>query len=332
MQCSAASARAWQPRPRPAAGADPAQPPRPAIRSPQPTGALTGVSVTVSSKASGSVPARFAGLSYEKSSMAVPRFQASNTNLIGLFQALGTSLLRIGGNSVDQTQWAPTGAGRTSGEVAPSDIDALAAFLEASGWTVLYGVNFATSTAAAAAAEVAYAAKSLGQSLYAIEIGNECDLYGGTGSYFAGDWSLADFERRWESLRSAILAATPDVVLTAPASSSHVTTWTIPFGQHVGGQQIAELTQHDYRGDGASPSSTIAELVSPDATLLSELAELAAGASSIGIPYRIAETNSFYNGGAPGVSDSYASALWVLDHLYSIALSGGAGANLHGRR
>jgi hypothetical protein len=44
----------------------------------------------------------------------------------------------------------------------------------------------------------------------------------------------------------------------------------------------------------------------------------------------MAETNSFYNGGADGVSDSYASALWVIDHLFSIALGGGVGANLHG--
>jgi hypothetical protein len=44
----------------------------------------------------------------------------------------------------------------------------------------------------------------------------------------------------------------------------------------------------------------------------------------------MSETNSFYNGGASGVSDSYASALWAIDHLATIAGNGGDGVNLHG--
>jgi hypothetical protein len=288
------------------------------------------------------VPAGFAGLSYEKSSMAVPRFAVTNTDLIGLFRLLGPSLLRIGGNSVDQTHWTPAGAGRTSGQVAPSDIDALAGFLHATGWTVLYGVNLATSTAAAAAAEVAYAVRALGPSLYGVEIGNEPDLYGGESSYFAGDWTLAQFEQRWEQFRTAILAAAPDVSLTGPASASNITTWTIPFGLYAGSQRIALLTQHYYRGSRHSASSTAALLLSPDTVLVSQLAQLASGASQIGVPFRITETNSFSSGGAiaetnslssggaSGVSDSYASSLWVIDHLFNIALGGGVGANLHG--
>jgi hypothetical protein len=90
------------------------------------------------------------------------------------------------------------------------------------------------------------------------------------------------------------------------------------------------LTQHYYRGNGQSASSTVAELVSADPNLVTDLVTLKAGAAAIGIPFRIAETNSFYNGGADGVSDSYASALWVIDHLYTIAQGGGIGANLHG--
>jgi hypothetical protein len=88
--------------------------------------------------------------------------------------------------------------------------------------------------------------------------------------------------------------------------------------------------QHYYRGNGKSPSSTAAKLVSMDLTLPQNLKTLAAGASSIGVPFRMTETNSFYNGGAPGVSDSYASSLWVIDHLFTNALGGGSGVNLHG--
>jgi hypothetical protein len=294
---------------------------------PTPSGSLTSATLSISAMSLGSIGAAFAGLSYEKSSLALPRFTPGNADLIGMFQGLGESLLRIGGNSVDKTQWTPAGAGGTAGEVAPADIEALGGFLRGCGWSVLYGVNLATSTPTAAAAEVSYAAQSLGASLYAIEIGNEPDLYGG--NYFQS-WTLQDFELRWQAFRAAILASTPHVVLTGPADASNIGTWTIPFGEYAGSAQIALLTQHYYRGNGQSPSSTDAELISPDPQLVSDLAELHQGALAIGVPFRMAETNSFYNGGADGVSDSYASALWVIDHLFNIALGGGVGANLHG--
>jgi hypothetical protein len=259
--------------------------------------------------------------------MNQPCFRPENTDLIGLFRRLGPSLVRIGGHSGDQTRWNPNGAGLTRGQVAPRDIDALAGFLHATGWTVLYGVNLATSTPSAAAAEVAYATKWLGSSLEAIEIGNECDLYGR--GWFQ-NWTLTEFEQLWGRFRTAILAATPSAVLAGPESADNIRNWTIPFGQHVGSQQISLLTQHYYRGGGQSSSSTFANLLSSDGQLVYDLARLKAGAASIGVPFRLAETNSYYSGGAPGVSDSYASALWVINHLFQIALGGGAGANLHG--
>jgi hypothetical protein len=274
------------------------------------------------------VGADFAGLSYEKNSMAVPRFTPDNADLIGQFRRLGPSLLRLGAASVDTTQWAPAGAGRTRGEVAPSDIDALAGFLEQTGWRILYGVNLATSTPAAAAAEVSYAANAFGSNLYGVEFGNECNEY--PGHYFPATWSLADFEALWEQFRAAVLQATPDVLLTGPGSVTDISGWTIPFGERVTKAQIGLLTQHYYRANGQSPSSTEVELVSKDLTLQQDLKILAAGAASIGVPFRMTETNSFFNGGAPGVSDTYASSLWVIDHLFTLALGGASGANLHG--
>ncbi|HEV7432903.1 MAG TPA: hypothetical protein VGN77_07660, partial [Steroidobacteraceae bacterium] len=51
---------------------------------------------------------------------------------------------------------------------------------------------------------------------------------------------------------------------------------------------------------------------------------------ALGIPFRISETNSYFGGGAIGVSNSYASALWVIDFLFDNALGGSSGVNLHG--
>jgi hypothetical protein len=53
-------------------------------------------------------------------------------------------------------------------------------------------------------------------------------------------------------------------------------------------------------------------------------------ANRISDGYRIAETNSFYNHGTPGVSDAFASALWVIDFLFTNAQHGSSGVNLHG--
>jgi hypothetical protein len=94
--------------------------------------------------------------------------------------------------------------------------------------------------------------------------------------------------------------------------------------------ELTLLTQHYYRASGASSTSTAAFLISHDKQLTTELATLDAGARQLGIPYRLSECNSFSNGGAPGVSDSYASSLWVIDFLFDAAIGGATGINMHG--
>jgi hypothetical protein len=244
---------------------------------------MTTTTITVSNTQAGSMPSRFVGLSYEKSKLSQPLFSGSNANLIGLFERLGNGVLRIGGNSVDETNWAPNGAGQTSGQTAPPDVDALASFISAVGWPVLYGVNLAQSTPSVAAAEVA----------------------------------------------SAILAQTPGVPLTGPVTAYN-SAWFSSFAQNEG-KSIVLLSMHYYRANGQSASSTIDLLISyPDTNLQNDLVPLNTAAQAAGVPFRMAETNSFYNGGAPNVSDSYASSLWVIDHLFTIAQGGSVGVNLHG--
>lgn len=310
---------------------------------PQPSGPLRSASLAVSATTAGTIGPAFAGLSYEKRELFGPLFSASNSDLIALFKLLGPSLLRIGGNSVDQTYWNPNGPGQTVGQIAPSDVDALAAFVKAAGWQVLYGVNLggagpapytsgslvAKTTPALAAEEVAYAAQAFGSSLLGIEIGNEPDAYGST--YFAGTtWNVSAFESLWNQFRTAILAQTPGVAVTGPADSYNYTGWTIPFGKAQTKSKISLLTQHYYRGDAASAASTVELLVSPDTNLTAELSALHSAAQSIGVPYRIAECNSFYGNGPSNVTDAYASALWGIDFLFDCAQASTTGANFHG--
>ncbi len=294
----------------------------------------TEASVTVGSTRIGVIGPEFGGLSYEKAVMTQRLFSASNTDLTGLFRRLGPGLMRLGGNTVERPVWTAGGRGGTPGQIAPADVDALAGFLKATGWRCLYGVNLAGAATNAtspvlAAAEVSYVAKALGASLAGIEIGNEPDLYVGAGYFPKGSWTVQAYEALWRRFRDAIVAATPGVVVTGPAAAGSVAGWTLPFAAAERGR-IQLLTQHYYRANGQDPASTAAKLITTDWRLHTELEALKHAGWAAGAPVRLAECNSYYNGGAPGVSNSYASALWVIDFLFTCAIWEVSGVNLHG--
>jgi hypothetical protein len=46
--------------------------------------------------------------------------------------------------------------------------------------------------------------------------------------------------------------------------------------------------------------------------------------------WRVTEANNYYHGGAAGVSDVQAAALWSLDYLAGVAQQQGSGINFHG--
>ncbi len=222
--------------------------PTSATPQPSPSGPITNATLTVTATSAGILPSAFAGLSYGKTSLFEHPylFSGSNSNLIQLFKLLGPSVLRIGGNTEDQSVWTANGAGQTVGQIAPADVDALAAFLAATGWQCIYGINLggtgpvpylngstpAVTTAALAADEAAYVYSKLGSSLVGFEIGNEPDQYD-TKYYSGATWNLSAYESLWSQFRAAIVARTPAAasLLTGPASASHPSTWTVPFGQ-----------------------------------------------------------------------------------------------------
>ncbi|NUR25314.1 MAG: hypothetical protein HOV83_05605, partial [Catenulispora sp.] len=66
------------------------------------------------------------------------------------------------------------------------------------------------------------------------------------------------------------------------------------------------------------------------ANQLAAVAKNLAAARAAGIPLRVDEANSAYSGGVDGVSNRYASALWVLDYSLALAQAGVSGVNIHG--
>ncbi len=77
---------------------------------------------------------------------------------------------------------------------------------------------------------------------------------------------------------------------------------------------IVLLTHHNYR-EGQNPTSSIEKLLGIDPKLQPQLHQLSEASHNCGVPYRICEVNSFSGGGRPGISDTMAAALWVLDYM-----------------
>jgi hypothetical protein len=272
----------------------------------------------------------YTGFSYEKSSLTAGFFTESNQPLVRLFSRLGRGLLRLGGNTVDRTNWGRSSAGPAAGTVGPANIDELSTFLQATGWTALYGINLATNSPAQAAEEARYVARALGRHLYAFEIGNEPDAYS-INHLRPPSYAYGDFLKEWTSFAAAVQSAAPHSRLSGPASAWHETSWTVPFARDEG-QRIVLLTQHYYRANGLSPQSTLALLLAGDPALPGLLDPLRQASEAAGIKdgYRLTEANSFYDGGAPHISNTFGTALWAIDFLFATARHGSSGVNFHG--
>ena len=301
---------------------------QPAAPVPPPVPNTTASVVLNSSTPGALLNSSFAGLSYEKSKLTSSLFSGSNTSMINMLRLLGPSVLRIGGNSVDTTSWKGSVSGLVP--ILPAHIDALAAFAKATGWSIIYGINMAKNTIANSVDEATYAASQLGSLLLGFEIGNEPDLYAGNGDR-ASTYKFADFDAEWQSIAAAIRQALPSAVMTGPAAAYNVSGYTAPFAKS-NASRVSLLTQHYYRANGQSATSTLDLLLQPDPALLTNLQLLSSAAATNGLPlgYRMGECNSFYNGGAPNVSDAYGTALWALDYMFSCALAQCRGVNFHG--
>jgi hypothetical protein len=106
--------------------------------------------------------------------------------------------------------------------------------------------------------------------------------------------------------------------------------WLVPFAKQFK-DEAAFLSQHYYaEGPPTDPSMTIERLLRPSPGLAREFEGMAQTKQDSGLPFRLAETNSCYQGGKRGVSDTFASALWGADLMYQLATAGGVGINFHG--
>jgi hypothetical protein len=298
------------------------------------------------------LPSGFTGFSFEY--RAVSAYTGRNPNavnpvLVSLVRALDpgqSPVLRIGGNSTDSTWWPMPGV------IPPGGVNysltngwmrttrALAATL---GAKLILGVNLAANRPALAAAESRALVQGVGRRyIQSLEIGNEPDLYGALPWYrdrvgrivFArsAKYDLPRLIKQFSRWRAA-MAGSP---IAGPAFSS--LTWMPGLPQFLSAERgLAAVTFHRYplRACTADPTSpafaSIPNLLADtsSAGLAQGIAPYVALAHAHRVPFRLDELNSAACKGRSGVSDTFASALWVLDTLFNVAKVGVDGVNLH---
>ena len=175
---------------------------------------------------------------------------------------------------------------------------------------------------------------ALGSSLRAIEIGNEPTAFVAEHLQH-GPYPFAVYRQEIAAYRAAIHAAVPGLAIDGPdneplASNPSNLAWARAEAREV---HPMLLTGHLY---GASKCSRVpptaplllgSEVHNGEATALRALETVA---RTYSIPVWLDETNNISCGGQPGVSDSYATALWALDLLIRTLKSPFVGDAFHG--
>lgn len=281
------------------------------------------VTVTVTSDGSGTdLPSRFLGLSYE-SSMLLPTngryyFDPNNQALINTFHTLGIKSLRVGANAVDDPR-VPI--------PQTNDINMLFSFARAAGVKVIYSFRLKNGDPADSARLASYIAAHDGDALDSFAIGNEPSFYLPT---------FAAFFAQWKPHYDAILKAVPNAMFDGPSVAGK-NIYAVDLAKAVSGEgHLAMASDHYYflgsgREGEKDPPATRARFLSNnnDRNYEKAYANIGAVLAAQGVPYRIDELNSCYNGGAKDASDTYASTLWALDCTHWWAAHHILGMNYH---
>lgn len=316
----------WALPPAVAAGARPA-PPRPET-----------IPLAVSletSEAGPPVPQNFLGLSFEVAALPQLAGYAGGGDLVTLLRSLGPGVLRFGGVTADEdVAWSEPGRevpGWASSVIEAGDLRELGELARASDWRVLLTLGLGHFEPAAAAGEAAAAKAALGESLEALELGNEPDSYARHGLR-PRPWTFLQYDEQVAVYRGAIEAAAGGVPLAGPDTSGSSAYEKWGLGEAIY-QRPALLTGHHYPlSCNEQPPPSIPHLLSPEIRQLEEtsLRRYLLVADESEVPFRMDETNTVSCGGVAGVSDTFASALWALSFMTKAMSMGVAGINFEG--
>jgi hypothetical protein len=293
----------------------------------------------------------FLGLSIEYQSVAVDAGPTTDPDrvmdrLIANLTPGQRPVIRIGGDSTDHT-WYPIAGVHVRGltyALTPAWLASVAQLAKGTDAKLILGIDLEVNSATIAAAEARALFNAIGSAhILAWEVGNEPNLYASFPWYVttAGDPATGVYTRPRSYSFSDYLAefnaearALPELPLAGPALGSPG--WMRNVGQMIAADRtVTQITYHAYptncfAGPGNPAYPSVADLLSRHASdgLAASVATYAAQARAAGRDFRVDELNSGACGGTSGLSDTFASALWVTDTLFAMASRGVSGVNI----
>ena len=301
------------------------------IKPPIPVGDNDGVIVTIDGSHPGyKISPIFEGLSFETEILTKnPEYLNINNNaFIQLIKNLGPGILRIGGGTSDKIDWTgkPRDSNTPANILTTSDIDRLSAFSKAIGWQVLFGLNLGSNNVNASANEALYVYNSIGSNLYAMQFGNEANYF--TANRLRNyDYGFNNYLVDWRAYYAAVRAVAPQLSFAGP-DVVNSPDWIRSFADNEN-SEVKLIDGHYYiTGPATDPSITYKNLLS-DYALSPYIQSIKDASSKYGLPFRITECNNIWGGGKAGVSDIFASALWALNFMWTVAEYNAQGINFH---
>jgi hypothetical protein len=271
------------------------------------------------------IPFDFVGLSFEMQRVLPDTngshfFSPDNQPLIATFKTLGIKNLRVGGNTADRP---------TLPVPSQIDVDHLFGFAKAANVKVIYTLRLNQGDPAAAAEMANYISRHYAGQLDCFVIGNEPNVFSTNFDVYLAEW------KRFAAQITAP-SNSPDAKFCGPSVSPGHEKWSAQFAQDLAATGLLKyISQHDYTGGDArkvtNPEAARDKILSPamEARYAKFAANFVSAAASNGLTYRFEEANSFYDGGAADVSDTFASALWALNYQWWWATRGMEGINFH---
>jgi hypothetical protein len=264
---------------------------------------------------------------------------APNTDFFQFMRNLGPGVLRLGGNSQDNTCWDPQTAPHPDwcgGPITSGDLKLYSTAVGAAGWHMILGLNLKQNAPSWVLSEATQGVtRQIPDSqILGLEIGNEPSLFAG-GAARPKTYSPQDYVQDALGYIHAF-RANPVARKYAFVAPANCCSWNNPHDLGIIlqgiGTELKLVSTHNYTTTTCGQRNvTATELLSPERmerfNALSK--ELVAAAHGQGLPMALAETNSASCGGMAGVSNAFASAVWGLDYMFNVAQDGYTNIDFH---
>jgi len=316
------------------------------------------ISVAPGAPVSLAIPRSWLGLSTEYWTLPLfARQEGIFERVLGMLRVPGGGplVVRIGGDSADHSFWLshPRRLPAWAFSLTPRWTAGVSGLVRRLALRLILDLNLVTASRLTAAAWARAAVARLpAHSVIGFEVGNEPDIYshrfwsaitpGGTvaGHTLPAALSPGAYVADFRAYAHALRRIAPGVGVFGPALARPRTdsAWVRALvAARPPGLAAVSVHRYPYTACARRPRSptfpTVGRLLSRAATIgvAQSVDPALRAARRAGLPLRLTELNSVTCGGRPGVSDSFASALWLPGALFALLREGVSAVDLHVR-